>query len=731
VAPVRAAFAADQPTVAALSETDFGQLADELAGLGDKDVATLYLWRVSGTYLANVPALKTLGLAQFQHLAALCGPALTDAVKAQWVTQLRGAYAGDATTLAALKADDFTLLQVVLEGLGDPDTASLWRPWMAASDNWKTLGGDKLAALARELSSPRSQDAVAQRAALAAYLTTLYQTQPAAAVALGTNNWSGLAHSTVFGVSSDSQTALAQGLRAAYTADPGTLTQLKAGELPLLVGTLSDLGDTRTGDLVVQAMKASTAWQTDDLAWYLANLPTSGADALTLRQQVLAQAESRYMASSDSILAAGLAEWLGLVRAAGASLSPAARTRWAGQLKAAYLPNGTAGSLSEDDLVKLGYVLGGLGDQLPSQVTQTMLTTQVSNSASVSVSALKPLLELAAKSSDTSSLAPIVAQLDTACEAQFTTSGQLAVDDMQTLIGASNAVGKHDRAVIWAQRVYNQLLGSDDARAQANAGTLVTATAALWSVGLVGEKPQEYPAFAQAAARLADAGKLGGQPDWTYDLWGAMVRGPQSRQTMEAELVDPQGNPRLPVAKILAWAHHASGDIEAFLKTQDAKLADPATQGDVKALWLLVKGYAEALRTQEPRFTRSKPALDQALVAAVSESVRLVVVDEYAKFFLAVYQPGAGIPVLESLKGQFQQQASLDHLAALKEMLRTAVAARQAQDAATEAKADVLRKQARLQNCQRLLIQATASGDGASAARLQATIQQLQQELGN
>ena len=129
------------------------------------------------------------------------------------------------------------------------------------------------------------------------------------------------------------------------------------------------------------------------------------------------------------------------------------------------------------------------------------------------------------------------------------------------------------------------------------------------------------PEFAELAATLAFYAQQGTlRSHWSIEF-GRLLSGPQSRQILAAELLDPAGSPRIEVAHILAWAYWAGGNLKSWQDQIDAKLADGQLSPDARALWLIANGFAQELKGSKPEIRNRRTWLDQALASAQSEPV--------------------------------------------------------------------------------------------------------------
>ncbi len=201
---------------------------------------------------------------------------------------------------------------------------------------------------------------------------------------------------------------------------------------------------------------------------------------------------------------------------------------------------------------------------------------------------------------------------------------------------------------------------------------------------------------------------------------------PESRQLLQDELIDNQGNPRLAAAKILAWAYRDVGQLKDWRKLVDDKIA--ASQGDSKALWLAVKAYSDTLVTQPPNPLARKPGLDQALAAAASDPVKMAVLGELVELYKEAKREAAAADLLDSVKSQVGGDTAKS-IEGLQAQLRHDDAEHKAADARVQAARTVLQKEAQLQMLRKSLKQAQTAGDTGAADKLQAAVSNLEKDL--
>jgi len=279
--------------------------------------------------------------------------------------------------------------------------------------------------------------------------------------------------------------------------------------------------------------------------------------------------------------------------------------------------------------------------------------------------------------------------------------------------------------------MYQAVLGTEAGREAADMQTLKMLVGAMHNSGMLDFNNQEFPGFAQVAARLARDGTLDDfGPSDVCRHWGLLLKMPQSRATIAAEMTDSEGLLRLGLSKILAWSYEDAGEIEQWQAVIDARLADAGTTGDRKALWLLAKGYARGLAVQPTSFRRGKSCLDEAIAAAQSEGVRLQAVKQRAEYCVSIGRPDLGIQMVDSMRDQFSDEMA-DELDALCDGLRQVEASLASAAERRRAESELLMERARLARYRQLLVWASEKEDFDAIARLREQITELEAKLGS
>lgn len=669
---------------------------------------------VAEKYMTDPAAVATISLARWLRLVGYLARDMSEPTRRSWATGLRGAYASGPQALSAVDAEGFQVLVALLGKLRDQETPSLTMAWMGASDAWRSLNYSGLKTLAGRLGK-LGRDGETARAALGEHLTNLCTQDPARARAMGCGEWSSLSREfPKDAVPAQVRQALAAAVRSVFAGNPAVLANLRAGDFQNLCAALKSLGDTQTASLAAQWMEASDAWKAGDLAWFIRALPVAGDAAVDAKRLLAQQVEAEYLAGPEAIRSVRPATWLLLCRALRDVLAPGVQAEWAGKLRTAFLDE-SAGELSREDRRALSEALRELGDKASAaQCAREWLAENQEDFAGQPLGDLVALVAIAAQG-DRSQVVPLMEKIDALCLAQAS-AGQLPPGGFSTVARAWASVDDSGKARAWALRAYNVAVGSEQARADADVRTLNAVVGTMHHVGLLDRNSEEYPAFAEVAARLGREGKLADleYSSGPYAHWGMLLQMPQSRQTLEAALVDDQGAPRLPVAKILAWAYRKADMSEAWRNKIDEKLA-AATAPDTKALWMLVRAYME-----------KQPWLDQALATAESESCRLCVLRELVAAHTAETRHDQALSLIDSLAGQFSAQESVAVLDALRQRVeqdRTeALARRVRRNAARQRKTTQVMRQELL----RRLAVAEKKGNREETARLRQLVEQHQ-----
>ena len=223
------------------------------------------------------------------------------------------------------------------------------------------------------------------------------------------------------------------------------------------------------------------------------------------------------------------------------------------------------------------------------------------------------------------------------------------LDDCISASRSWHAKGDVEKAHQWAQRAYDIALAEQSPSKEA----LVRIGHVFEKVGLGGEGKADYTEFAEAVADLARSGVLSNATNDDCDMLSVPICSPETRTVVEAELVDPVGQPRVAVGNILSWSHRRARSIKPWRATLEQKIATQDISADVKARWLVIRAYAESLASFEPSPSSGKQWFDEALATANSESCRVAVLRVMVEAYSLDGKHDYVVGLLDSVSGQF------------------------------------------------------------------------------
>ena len=439
------------------------------------------------------------------------------------------------------------------------------------------------------------------------------------------------------------------------------------------------------------------------------------------RLTIADHAAATYLADAKKAQELGPRAWLEFAALLKGDLAPEARTQWAGGIRAAFgATQEQLFAMKPADVRPLLECLGDLDAKTAGQLALTFISDDQKR-PTLSPEDLADLARVAAEG-DAAAVAPLMDNIEQAWLAADR-KAPMSLDQMHRIWQCLRQTGNPAKINDWLMRAYGTRFGTEDKWKGVDPGTL------WWFAEHMGEsamggKGQGYPAFAAATARRIREGAS----FWPYQLplMSSLLGTPESRQLLQDELIDDQGNPRLAAAKILAWAYRGAGQLKDWRKLVDDKIA--AGQGDSKALWLAVKAYSDTLVTQPPNPLARKPGLDQALAAAASDPVKMAVLGELVELYKEAKREAAAVDLLDSVKSQVGGDTA-KAIEGLQAQLRRDDAEHKAADARVQASRTVLQKEAQLQMLKKSLKQAQTAGDTGAADKLQAAVSNLEKDL--
>ena len=252
-----------------------------------------------------------------------------------------------------------------------------------------------------------------------------------------------------------------------------------------------------------------------------------------------------------------------------------------------------------------------------------------------------------------------------------------------TVARAWQGHGDSAKAQEWAMRAYQMAL----AESPQSDGTLAVIGIALMEAGLAGEGTGDYVDYAAALVKVALSGKL--TDAVRYEALCHPLNSPETRSIVEAQLVDPQGQPRVELANTLSWAHLRAKQLKQWQSSLEQRIG--AAGGDAKARWLIARAYAESLETVRYGLSplRGKHWLDEALATASSQTCRLEALRQLVEGYGFIGRHDAALALIAGVQDQFAtpegssaiqtllsetQQAKVDYIAAAKRQAEQAEA---------------------------------------------------------
>jgi hypothetical protein len=511
---------------------------------------------------------------------------------------------------------------------------------------------------------------------------------------------------------------------AAYGGSSSQILGLKPQELESLCGFLGRMGDARGPLLAAHYVTDGQSWRAagslDDLK-VVAKLLGGASERVVAARKLLADhVAANFLDDKTKITAAGPWVWRDLVQAIKGELVVEARASWVSKLRDAYFPTPEAtATLSDDSLKGLVACLMGLDPQQAGALAMTRL----GNPAKRAALATNDSLDLTwwAVEAGAPGVADVIDDLGKTWLAAAAKPG-----DIPLLCHAwmCQTYGRPlSKAQEWLMGVYGTKVGNQDAQNSVDLATLWFLADSMKAVGLTG-KGKGYPGFAAAVARHVRQGS--DIPLSNCETYALALGTADSRQIVEDELLDGQGNPRLAAAKILAGSYQMTGELPKWCDLIEQKIK--GTAGDTKALWLAAKGYAETRQVDPPNPWRREYWVKAALAAATSEQVKMVILKEFAEHYRVIKRPAMAADLMESVKGQFGADAAAD-ISRLQTQLRQEDADLRMAEAQIQAARELVRLESRLKLYQDRLAQAQAAGNAEAVGRLTTQVQQLQKEF--
>jgi len=246
--------------------------------------------------------------------------------------------------------------------------------------------------------------------------------------------------------------------------------------------------------------------------------------------------------------------------------------------------------------------------------------------------------------------------------------GTMSPGHYRPIISAWLDAGGRSRAVTWAMRHYNSVLGTEKLRAATTVNNLVSVRASLSAAGLIG-RDRFHPEYTIALVRLAANGKL---TDTSISRGGilAPLVSKVARPLLEAESTSPGGTARKDVLKVLAWSCHRSRQVDKWKAFVERKIAPAGMTPDIRAGWLTAAAEAEGFAKgySLPDLKR----LDQARAAAGSRALRVKILNDIVKVYADAARYLDALKVLDKALAQAKTPAERTEVEAIRKKIQSA-----------------------------------------------------------
>jgi hypothetical protein len=410
---------------------------------------------------------------------------------------------------------------------------------------------------------------------------------------------------------------------------------------------LVDLGDERGLELrrsYLEDMDLASL-DPDKLVAISGELSRLGNAGVELREKLLAHVVDRFLVNESATRKIAPAAWAKLIGRLQHEMTDELRDLVAQRLRAALFADEYLATLTPDQVKSS---LQAVANARPAQASQAAATWLTSESTAVpsaevtDVVAVLPFLT----NEDKAAIHEQLASFDSDWRSRQTawqTSAKVAASFL--------AAHERDRGKYWALRAYEEALGTQSAREQADLSTLQEIKSVLSLAGLRGPGTT-YMAFAQRLIELSKSGALSDIPERKVAGLGGMIGTEDGRQMVLSEVLDANGMPRTELVHVLTGSHanrDGMAQWKEYLKTQLAQADKP----DAKARWLLGLYVARRIEDYEPSPAMGRKYLDQALILATEPRLRLKLLTMQLDTLCDIGRGDAASSLLRSIEGQF------------------------------------------------------------------------------
>ena len=620
---------------------------------GAKPIRTIVA-HVEARHLANDAAARANGPQQWRTLASALARHLTAEEREQWSQKIRIAYATGDGGLNSLNYDQVRGLHEALGSLGDVERFEWTASWATSPEATAACGPGEMAWLLGILPGRQTATASAARHNLAGQIQSKHLAGPEAVAAVNLRLWQQITRFAAASLPGKERAKWRAGILAAFAGNDEALGKLSGEQFEQLTMALRQLsGEGDAGALAVRLVTASEAWRQWDvsrLGRVASTVRMLGSEGKAAQRRLADHLSATHLADGNAVRAIQLRQWRSLAASLRSAMPQETRALWVERIRQAYAANAQAlGALDSRDLRGLVQAVAVLDDDAGAALGEAWLNDgqawrEASTSELAEIAALVALVRAGPGR-------PLVAKLEKVWLARHAADA-LSQEECELIREAWSFTGDMAKVHEWAIREYQAALGTEQARKDVDCDELLYVSQRLVDVRLTG-KGKGYAEFAATLARLALEGKLNTYRWRNATFFAAPLGTAETVQTLRDVLLDGEGLPRPVVAKTLAWAYRARGEMDAWRAYVDQRLADAPGGTDARALWLLAKAHNEALGTRGQNIRRSKRWIEQALASARSPAVRILALTDLASYCRWIGRASAALRVLDSVRDQF------------------------------------------------------------------------------
>ena len=595
------------------------------------------------------------------YLVGVVGPNLADPVKQALAKAVVEKVVPDDKAASQLSDTQVVQAANALLNLGQKDKANAVAiAWVAGGGNYQQATEDSLRELAKHASLGGEAGREA-RSKLMGHVSAAYLANAQATLSMKAWNWYDLTKYLSKDLAEADRLAWANQLKAAFGGTAAAMGALTGTQFRYLMDGLRELGDGQRGQWAVEIVNQSQAWkqwETNNVAMLAGSVPKGGKGSdqavATIREHVF----KIYLASTEATRSVKPWDWTVYVSLFGAELSHEDARDWGLKLCAAYAENDAAlRGLAVNEMLGMTEAIKHLGvTSAAGQLALAWLSDEKTRNT------CQPddwgmAAEIAAHN-DPAATAALMGQLEPAWLAALA-AGHMSWQNVEMVARAWNMAGQQPKAQEWAVRTYAAAVANPEPSEAEQLKRMDKVFEVFALVKLTGEGDTAIAGYlADLAKRGVLNDSLGNPP-----TLASGVATLEARSTLEAQLKDSNGAPRLMVAKILSWSNAKAGQLDTWKASLDTSVK--FTAGDTRALWLLARAYAEGVGSAPYNPGAGRQWYEEAQAADVSEPAKVQVLLEVARAMSAVKMYKQALATLQSAGGQITSEQSAALLNAL------------------------------------------------------------------